>query len=455
MDLLRPIVRHLTYDAFLRRDGYRLGPHRGALHASQYFSPERLRALQLERLREIITFAHRHHPFYRRRFATCGFHPGDLRELGDLAALPLLTKEDLRRGLSDHLSDGFGPADVLHKRTGGSTGVPLRVAIDFPAASLKRAATERHNAWAGRLPGDRLAAVWGDTDKPTPWRDRLRNALTERAFYLDTLHFDSPHIEAFIARMRALRPPVLLGHAHTVYRLAEYARRHALDDLSLTAVITTAMVLSPAEREEIENVFQAPVFNRYGCEELSIIASECECHTGMHIFAEGLYVEFLGADETQPRELVITDLTNRAMPLIRYAVGDYGIVARGDCPCGRGLPRLREVAGRSADFLYTPEGVPVFGISILDTFVIHIPGIKQLQIVQYRYDHLQFHIVRDASFSPASLERLEHTIRQVFGPRMRYELHYVDRIVQSERGKYRFSICKIPGLGSSQPPADS
>jgi phenylacetate-CoA ligase len=453
MDLLRPIVARFTYDAFLRRDGYRLRGHRRDLAASQYFSADELQALQLERLKRTLTAAHATNAFYQDRFRACGFEPGDFRGFADLAGLPVLTKDDIRSQLAGRLSAGYRPERVLQKRTGGSTGVPVRIGIDFDAVAVKKAAAERHDAWAHRHPGDRLAAVWGDTSGPRPWRERLRNALTARGFYLDTLRFEPAAIDAFIARIRRLRPPVLMGHAHSVFRLAEHLREHGIADIGFRSVITTAMVLTEAERRTIEAVFRAPVFDRYGCEELSIIASECEAHCGLHIFAEGLYVELDGEREDQPRPLILTDLLNRAMPLIRYEVGDLGIAETGTCPCGRGLPRLREVSGRSADFLYTPDRVPVFGISILDTFVIHIPGIKQCQIVQDRYDHLDVYIVRDVGFTDESLARLGRNVVQIFGERMSYDVHPVTEIPQTERGKYRFSICRIEeGTAEDGPP---
>jgi phenylacetate-CoA ligase len=448
MDLIRPLVKHITHDAFLLRDGYHPGQYRKHLAASQFLSTDELCALQLEKLRRILAAANATHPFYRRRFQACGFEPGDLRGFADLERIPILTKDDVRGDLVSTLADGFHKRDVIHKRTGGSTGVPVHVFMDFDAASLKKAATERHNGWAGLFPGDRLAAVWGDTSGPLPWRSRLRNALTTRAFYLDTLRFEPTRIEVFIGRVRACRPRVLLGHAHSVFRLAEYVRDHAIEDVSFKGIITTAMVLSETERQVIEAVFRAPVYNRYGCEELSIIASECSAHQGMHEFAEGLYLELLGERQDLPRRLVITDLLNRAMPLIRYDIGDYGVEANGPCPCGRGLPRLIEVSGREADFLFTPDRVPVFGISILDTFVIHIPGIRQAQIIQDRYDHLELRIVREVGFGDESLALLRKNLREVFGDRMQYDICYVDRIEQTATGKYRFSICRIETGGT-------
>ncbi len=444
MDLLKPLVKNFSRDYFIRRDGLNIAPHLKALNASQFFSPDEISALQLERLKAILRLAYNENNFYRKRFDDAGFNPETFKDFADLKKIPYLTKDDIRNSVDELFTEGYNRENTIHKRTGGSTGVPLHNYMDIDATSAKKAATQRHNAWANHLPGGYLAAVWGDTDKKIPFKARIRNALTERAFYLDTLKFDEGQILPFIRKIKKFRPPVMMGHAHSIFRLAEYVREHNISGLKFRGIITTAMVLNPSERTVIEEVFASPVFNRYGCEELSIISSECEMHEGMHIFAEGLYVEFDGDDTSLPRPLIITDLLNRAMPMIRYEIGDYGIMTEGYCPCGRGLPRLKEVSGRTADFLYTPEKRPVFGISILDTFVIHIPGFKQVQIIQDKYDHLDFFIIKDErSFSETSLKKLAENVREIFGPNMKYDLRFVDKIRQTERGKYRFSICMI------------
>ncbi len=449
MDLLKPIVKHATWDLYLRRDGYDVAPYRSPLSASQYAAPELLRELQLSRLRTLLRFAFDSNKFYRRRFDACGFAPGDLRTLEDIVALPILTKDDIRDALSKSFSDGYSVSNSVHKRTGGSTGVPLHNYIDYRAASAKRAAVERHNAWAGWTPGTKVASVWGDTDKPRDWKLRLRNALTDRSVYLDTLMFDDDHIERFLRAVRQYQPSVLMGHAHSAYRLAEYISKVGAYQASFDSVVTTAMVLTPSERSVIERAFHTRVFDRYGCEELSIVASECPAHDGLHVFAEGLLVEILGETPDRPGKLVITDLLNHAMPLIRYEIGDFASSASGSCACGRTLPRLRRIEGRTADFLFRPDRVPVFGISILDTFVIHIAGFKQVQIVQERYDHLHFLIVRDTAYSESSLVALAKSVAQIFGDRMTFDVSFVDSIPLTARGKYRFSICKIPDVSNS------
>ena len=443
MDLLKPLIRHITYPYFLKRDGYATHGYEQALAQSQYFTPVQLAEHRTNLLRTLLQYCQQHNAFYRERIEKCNIDINNLTSIDVLTKLPILTKDDIRKAGDNLFSISHTAHNSVHKRTGGSTGVPLHVYMDYQAASQKKAATLRHNAWAHLVPGNRLAAVWGDTQKKQPWRTRIRNMLTERIFWLDTLQFTDENLELFIDRLKKYRPPVIMGHAHSIFRLAEYVRSRGYKDINFDGIITTAMVLNISERNAIEEIFESKVFNRYGCEELSIIASECEAHEGMHIFAEGLIVECIGATRKLPGKLVVTDLLNKAMPLIRYEIGDYGILTNENCSCGRTLPRLLEVSGRTADFLYRPDGTPVFGISILDTFVIHITGLKQVQIIQDEYNHLDFLVVRDKSYSEDSKAHLARNVLEIFGSDMTYDIKYVNTIPQTERGKFRFSICKI------------
>jgi len=372
-----------------------------------------------------------------------GLVPSDIRDATDLQALPLLTKDDIRAAGLELFSDGFGPSNSMHTRTGGSTGVPLHVFVDHEAMNWKYAATQRHNAWAGWRPGDKVAAVWGDTDKGFHWKSWLRFQFQHRTIYLDTLKFSADRLRAFHQRILAFKPTVLMGHAHSVYKFAHFCQEHDLRVAGLSGIITTAMTLSELERRCIEEAFDARVFNRYGCEELSIIASESEAHSGLHAFSEGLILEYLPTEVPGEYELVITDLFNRAMPMIRYAIGDIVQKAEGPCPSGRGLERLQRVSGRTADFLYRPDGTPVFGISLLDTYIIHIPGIHQAQMIQNDPHLIEVLVVPTGDYGPGTEQAIREVITKEFGADVRSAVRTVEKLEQTERGKYRFSVCNI------------
>jgi phenylacetate-CoA ligase len=145
-----------------------------------------------------------------------------------------------------------------------------------------------------------------------------------------------------------------------------------------------------------------------------------------------------------PGSVVVTDLSNFAMPLVRYQIGDVAVRADRTCPCGRGLPLLESVEGREADYVVTADGRLVSGISLTENFALLVPGVAQIQIVQEQVRRFVFRIVRDAAWGPASERRLAGLVAERFGAETRYTCEFVDVIPQEPSGKYRFCVSHVP-----------
>ncbi len=314
---------------------------------------------------------------------------------------------------------------------------------------FKRACTLRANEWSGWRFGEPAAMLWGNPEYlKHGWRGRLRNALLERARYLDTLKMDEATMTRFAADLARRPPSLIFGHAHSVYLFAELVRRRGIGPIGPRGIVTSAMILHDWQRRAIEEVFGCKVTNRYGCEEVSLIACECERHEGLHVNSDGVYVELLRDGEPvrpgEPGSVVVTDLANRSMPIIRYQVGDVASWAGRPCSCGRGMPMLERIEGREADYVTTGRGELISGISLTENFAMLVPGIAQLQIIQEEVDRFTFRIVRGDDFRQDSLERIGRLVAERFGPESRYECEYVAGIPQEATGKYRFCISRVP-----------
>ncbi len=409
--------------------------------------PELRRERQLARLRAMVDYAGRQSPFYARRFREAGFQPGDLRGWDDLARLPVLTKAEVRAHADALRARSFRGA-VHPKKTSGSTGVSLHFQVDDGSVQWKRGVMLWRDEWTGWRLGEPSAMIWGNPVLPRTARERFRNRFLERLFYLDTLAMDGETMEAFADEVVRRRPTLLFGHAHSLYLFARHWSARPRPPVSLKAALSTAMVLRPHERKGVEEAFGIPVFDRYGCEEVSLIASECEAHRGLHVNGDTLVVE---VDEDRPGSgegrVLVTDLTNRAMPFIRYEVGDRAVPAAGPCPCGRTYPRLETVAGRIADYLRTLDGRLVSGISLTENFATLIPGVEQVQIIQDRRDHLRLRLVLAPDFGGAGRARIASLVRERFGEGMAYDIEPVDRIAPEASGKYRFAVNAIEAPG--------
>src|SRR5262249_20889196 len=207
--------------------------------------------------------------------------------------------------------------------------------------------------------------------------------------------------------------------------------------------------LSANDRRLLEQVFGCPVFDRYGCREVSVIASECSAHTGLHVNAECLYLEIETADGPADAgeigSILVTDLLNRAMPLIRYRIGDLGAWAAGDCPCGRGLPRLAALHGRSTDFLVGSDGRLVSGVFLATYVVANRPSLGQVQIRQDRAGAVVYRVRPGTGFdATADFAYLGAATRHPLGERAEAEFEVVAALPAEPSGKFLFSRSTVP-----------
>ncbi len=306
----------------------------------------------------------------------------------------------------------------------------------------------RSDVWAGWRPGMWTAALWGSPPVARTFKQKVRNQLLDRLFFLDTVRLDENTMGEFVAAMRRRGARAIFGHAHSLYLLARFVLSQRINVGPVEAIISTSMMLLDNEREVIEQAFGCKVSNRYGCEEVGLIAAECEQHAGLHVNAEHTLVELVRPDgsRAEPGEeaaIVVTDLVNRVMPLIRYRIEDVGIAAASSCSCGRQLPLIEKVVGRVADFLVRRDGSLVAGVSLVEKTLTAIPGVEQLQIVQEELDLLCLNLVTGADYSSAGEAALKAVIQEQFGRDIRIRIEDLERIPQERNGKYRFAICKV------------
>lgn len=451
-DLWSLVARHGLFPLQCRWEGNTVGQHLDSLEASQWWEPERLEELQLGKLQRLLDEAYLHTPFYAERLGAAGFRPGDLTSLAQLAALPILSKADIRDHGQRMLSDRYDPAKLASDKTGGSTGRPLHFKRTLERSHSRTAAALRHDRWTGWDIGMKSAGIWGhrgDLGVQRSRLNRLRGTLLDRLLVLDSSSLTGATMDAFRRRLLAYRPYLYVAYANSIYLFARYLEEKAGGQYHRpAAIVTSAEFLDPDRRRTIERVFGCPVFNRYGSRETSIISSECEAHEGLHLCAETLVVEFVrGGRPAAPGEtgrIVVTDLDNPAMPFIRYEIGDVGVpMAPGTCACGRGLPRMEVAAGRVTDFLVAPNGTIVSGAALTIYLIANAPGVAQAQIVQEVRDRVLIRMVPGSGYGDATHAFFREQLPRFFGQDIAFEVELAEDIPCEPSGKYRFSISKI------------
>ena len=355
----------------------------------------------------------------------------------------------IRRGAGLILiSERYRRDDLTPAKTGGSTGTALHVFCDGEGIERRNGAALLADSWSGWSLGQPHASVWGNPPVPRTLRNKLRRLLKDRVIYLDTMKLDEEAVAAFVMQWRTMKPGLLFGHAHSLFLFAEMAGAWA-HELNPKGIVATSMMLLDPERRVIEEVFGVPVTNRYGCEEVSLIACECERHCGMHLNEEHGWVEILRDDGTpcapgEDGRIVVTEFVNRGMPMLRYEVGDRGVLAGEPCPCGRPTRLLRSLTGRTADFLVARDGSRVAGISLIENTLTRLPGIGQLQVVQDDVDHLLLNVAPAEGWNAEVAAELTAVFSDALGGGHEVSIALMDGIPREANGKYRFSICRIP-----------
>jgi phenylacetate-CoA ligase len=448
------------YTAFVARGAFplqeRLKRHdtiavRKSLEESQWWSPQRLRELQAVRLRRLLVAAGAHVPYYRDLFRKAGFDPAGVRDVDDLRRLPMLTKPLVRaNGEALKADDAVGLARF---NTGGSSGEPLVFHIGRERVSHDVAAKWRATRWWGVDIGDPEIVVWGSPielgaqDRLRAWRDRMM-----RTELLPAFEMSAAKLDGFVERIRARRPRMLFGYPSALSLIARHASRKGvrLDDLGIVVAFVTAERLYDDQREAIAVAFGCRVANGYGGRDAGFVAHECPAGR-MHITAEDIVVEIVDAHGTPlppdtPGEIVVTHLATRDYPFVRYRTGDVGVLDSALCDCGRGLPLLKEVQGRSTDFIVARDGTVMHGLSLI--YVLRdLPGIEAFKVVQDSLDVTTVQVVRGPGFGDDYPRRIREGLQRRLGEGVEVRVELVDAIPPEASGKHRYVVSRLPAPG--------
>lgn len=371
-----------------------------------------------------------------------GITPLDIRTPEDLKVLPVLTKTELRRHNAELLARNIPPESRVQQQAVGANGMPVQFWMDKERLDSRRAALDRHNAWAGLHPGTWYAQLSGlrPDANSAPQQNGWRERLIDHRLTLNTSLIGERDLEQYIALLRRFRPRVLVAYAQSAVFFARYCEQSGIRDIHFRSIIVTAEMLLPGQRAFLEEVFHARVFNRYSSREFSVIASDCPEMKGMHVNADALIVEVEpSAKAGQGGRLLITDLLNRAMPLIRYEIGDTASPLKtAVCSCGRAFPRIANIRGRVTDFLVTTDGHRVSGVP-LATIASDMPQVRQIQFVQSDRGHIQLRIIPGLHYGADTVAELRRRLNPVFCGNTEVSIVTVKQIQTERLGKFRLA----------------
>jgi phenylacetate-CoA ligase len=442
-DFTAAAVRHVIYPLWAKVNHPAFARYSREFERNQYLHPDDLRKLQMRRLRQQLIDAYRYVPFYRHRMTQAGLTPLDIRTHEDLRLLPVLTKRDIQDQQDLLVSSNISPSKREQNQTGGSTGSPLQFYVDLERFDSRMASTARHNAWAGLRIGDWHAQLWGsrydfgDEPDPTPlWRQKF----LYRNVSLHTADVTEASMMQYVEVLRKYRPRAMVSYAQSAVLFAEFCTANKIYDITFDSMIVSAEMLLPGKRQILEETFRGKVFDRYGCREVSVIASECEFHSGLHVNADALIVEVEAAPNLPAGmgRVLVTDLLNRSMPLIRYEIGDLASLDTDmRCPCGRSLPLIGNIQGRTSDFLRLPSGRMIAGPS-LALLAADMRDVRQVQFVQRDPQHVTLKVVAGNGYSQRTEDELRRRMQPYLEKESSLTIVTADSIPSEPSGKYRF-----------------
>lgn len=424
----------------------------GKMEQSQWWSPEKLAELQLQRLRELLVSAGEQVPYYRELFELQGFRPAALERLEQLQELPFLTK-DIIRANQERLMAADASHTLSRFNTGGSSGEPLIFYIGKERISHDVAAKWRATRWWDVDIGDREIVLWGSPielgaqDRIRALRDRLLRTRLLPAFEMSEAKLDE-----FLDEIRSFRPSMLFGYPSALAHIAGYAlsRGSSMADLGIRVAFVTSESLYEDQRRVIEKVFNCRVANGYGGRDAGFIAHECP-QGGLHITAEDLIVEIVDAagqvlPTGQAGEVVVTHMATAGFPFIRYRTGDVATLDDRCCPCGRGLPLLKEIHGRTTDFIVASDGTVMHGLALI--YIIRdLVGVQKFKIVQEDLRQTRIFLVTDIDFRSSDLDIIRNGVRQRLGADVEVSVELVDDIPAERSGKFRYVVSKVAAGG--------
>lgn len=419
------------------------------LETSQWWAPDELAALQLQNLKRFLQEIGAKVPYYKALFTAASFDPASVSSVADLARLPLLDKATIRTHAESMKATAHGP--LTRYNTGGSSGEPLIFYTGLARKSHDVAAKWRATRWWGVDIGDTELVVWGSPIELGA-QDRLRrfrDALM-RSHLLPAFEMSATNLDHFVARIVATRPAMLFGYPSSLTLIARHAelRGVSLNHIGVRVVFVTSEKLYDDQRRVISTAFGCPVANGYGARDAGFIAHECPAGN-LHISSEDIVVEILRSDGSvagpdQSGEIVVTHMATGDFPFVRYRTGDVGVLGSTRCACGRGLPVLRDVEGRTTDFVIAHDGTVMHGLALIYT-LRDLPGVERFKIEQLSLDCTRVRVVCGSAFDAAAEEQIRNDFKARLGAMVEVRIERVSAIPAEASGKFRYvSSCVSP-----------
>lgn len=421
------------------------------LRESQYWDETKINEYRLKKLKVLIDYAGNNVPYYEDQFKTLKLTSKDINSLSDLNKVPILTKEIFRKENMKLVSRNFSKRNVKIGKTGGTTGAPVIVYKDIYNRSFTWASYYRWYEWMGLNYYSSKATFWG---APSVLSKSIRKKIIsnmiqfiQNELVLNSFTLNDGRMLSIYQSIVEKRPLLLKGYLSALLDFATFLDKTNLQLFGIKAISSTTETLMPHHRVFLEQVFGVPVFDQYGCGEISAISYECSKHNGLHINQEHVVCEILNEDGTSvintSGRVVATDLDNLVMPFIRYENGDVATLTDYKCSCGTNQPLMKSIEGRSIDTIMLKNGAKVHGVffsDILHELKIMANQIQRFQVYQELPGKAEFRIECENPLKDDIKKKLYQSLAPFFDF---IEIVEMERLSTGSNGKFKYIISKL------------
>ena len=425
----------------------------------QFISLEENRYIQRKKLYTLIRYVSQNIPYYQQLIKNHHIQFSEDTLFEDIKKFPLLTKEIIRNHFNElHL---FRDKTYYRNTSGGSTGEPVVFYQDKEYFDWANATKHLFNEWAGRKIGDPMVKLWGSVPDILGSGQGFKGYLRQHVSGITTLStykMTEEDMDRYVKKINKIKPRLILAYTNSIEELVRFIQEYHLSVYSPHAIMTAAGVLYPEIKAKVEDIFHTSVFNRYGSREVSDMACSCEKNEGLHLILPINYLEILDDEGKEvvpgkPGNIIVTLLTNYTMPLIRYKIGDRGILSEKVCSCGRGFPLLKKVEGRIRCIFRNKQGDLIESGVFIRLFYFR-DNIKQFQVIQESLDQITINLVLNDKQKSTVVEKdfreISEVIKPIMGNDIKIRYNIVDEIKYSPSGKYMHTFSKIKNEGKFQ-----
>lgn len=406
------------------------------------WSIDEITSYQVDRARNILVYAFCQTEFYHKLFNELGLNPYNFKYLDQLNQIPPVKKNDIKENFNGFVSKEFKKIKYSKYHTGGTTGIAFKYYLDKQNWLYNWISLNRAYGWAGySFSKDKIGILAGGSLLPggkTPIVKKIWKGLL-KYYPLSITLMDESSMQNYYCLIKKEKIRFIRGYPTAIFSFAEFLISNNLK-ITLDSVITTAEMLYDYQRNMISRAFNCEVFNHYGCKDGTINACECSEHSGLHISSEMSYVELIKDSANSTGQLAVTSFWNKSMPFIRYMPGDIAVDIAYGCRCGRNLPKIIGLEGRSSDIIKFSNGRTLNGLSL--PFEDYDEYLHQFQIVEKDSDKIEISIIKKDAFDKKFEKEILNELYSQVGDGVDIQICYVEKIIMPSSNKFRYVIAK-------------